>query len=78
NTVKWRIEYLLIGKMLGATQLCHYTVGNTLSTLPTREATAPLNQTISPGFSRVRNDPVRLIAAYPRAQALLAAVALPA
>ncbi|NKK90657.1 oligosaccharide flippase family protein [Rhizobium leguminosarum bv. viciae] len=43
-----------------------------------REATAPLNQTIYPGFSKVRNDPVRLIAAYQRAQALLAAVALPA
>ncbi len=78
NTLNWRIEYLLIGKMLGATQLGHYTVGNTLSTLPTREATAPLNQTIYPGFSKVRNDPVRLIAAYQRAQALLAAVALPA
>ncbi|MBA5805898.1 lipopolysaccharide biosynthesis protein [Rhizobium changzhiense] len=78
NTLNWRIEYLLIGKMLGATELGHYTVGNTLSTMPTREATAPLNQTIYPGFSSVRNDPVRLVAAYQRAQALLAAVALPA
>ncbi|MBY3068894.1 oligosaccharide flippase family protein [Rhizobium laguerreae] len=78
NTLNWRVEYLLIGKWLGATELGHYTVGNTLSTLPTREATAPLNQTIYPGFSRVRHDPVRLTAAYQRAQALLAAVALPA
>ncbi|EJZ17248.1 lipopolysaccharide biosynthesis protein [Rhizobium sp. Pop5] len=78
STLNWRIEYLLIGKMLGSTDLGHYTVGNTLATLPTREATAPLNQTIYPGFARVRNDPARLIAAYQRAQALLAAVALPA
>ncbi|ACI56234.1 lipopolysaccharide biosynthesis protein [Rhizobium leguminosarum] len=78
NTLNWRVEYLLIGKWLGAAELGHYTVGNTLSTLPTREATAPLNQTIYPGFSRVRHDPVRLTAAYQRAQALLAAVALPA
>ncbi|RUM23149.1 lipopolysaccharide biosynthesis protein [Rhizobium vallis] len=78
GTLNWRIEYLLIGKWMGSVQLGHYTVGNTLAMLPTREATAPLNQTIYPGFSKVRNDPVRLIAAYQRAQALLAAVALPA
>ncbi|MBB3917404.1 lipopolysaccharide biosynthesis protein [Rhizobium fabae] len=78
GTLNWRIEYLLIGKWMGSTQLGHYTVGNTLAMLPTREATAPLNQTIYPGFSKVRNDPVRLVAAYQRAQALLAAVALPA
>ncbi|TAY18245.1 lipopolysaccharide biosynthesis protein [Rhizobium leguminosarum] len=78
NTLNWRFEYLLIGKLLGAAPLGHYTVGNTLSTMPTREATAPLTQTIYPGFASVRNDTVRLTAAYQRAQALLAALALPA
>jgi O-antigen/teichoic acid export membrane protein len=78
NTLNWRFEYLLIGKLLGATPLGRYTVGNTLSTLPTREATAPLTQTIYPGFAKVRDNPERLAAAYQRAQSLLAAVALPA
>lgn len=78
NTLNWRFEYLLIGKLLGATPLGYYTIGNTLSTLPTREATTPLTQPIYAGLSRVRSDPVRLAAAYQRAQALLAAVALPA
>ena len=46
--------------------------------MPTREATSPLTQTIYPGFSSIRDDPARLAAAYQRAQALVAAVALPA
>src|SRR5690606_5827125 len=78
NVLNWRVEYLLIGKLLGAAPLGLYTVGNTLSTLPTREATAPLTQPIYAGLARVRADPARLTAAYQRAQALLAAVALPA
>jgi O-antigen/teichoic acid export membrane protein len=78
NTLNWRIEYLLIGKLLGATPLGYYTIGSTLATLPTREATTPLTQPIYAGLARVRNEPVRLAAAYQRAQALLAAVALPA
>lgn len=78
NTLNWRFEYLLIGKLLGATPLGHYTVGNTLSVLPTREATTPLTQTIYPGFASVRDNPERLAAAYQRAQSLLVALALPA
>jgi O-antigen/teichoic acid export membrane protein len=78
NTLNWRFEYLLIGRFIGTAPLGIYTMGNTLSTLPTREATAPLSQTIYPGFSRVKDDPPRLAAAYQRAQALLTAVALPA
>lgn len=78
NTLNWRFEYLLIGKLLGAGPLGHYTVGNTLSTLPTREATLPLTQTIYPGFANVRDNPARLRNAYQRAQALVTAIALPA
>lgn len=78
NTFNWRFEYLLIGKLLGAAPLGIYTVGNTLSQLPTREATTPLTQTFYPGFARVRDNPERLAAAYQRAQAMLVAMALPA
>ncbi|KAB0677698.1 lipopolysaccharide biosynthesis protein [Aureimonas leprariae] len=78
NTLNWRFEYLVLGKLVDATALGHYTVGNTFSTLPTREATAPLTATIYPGFASVRHAPERLANAYQRAQALVTFVALPA
>lgn len=78
NTLNWRFDYLLVGKMLGGTALGYYSVGSNLSMIPTREATLPLTQTIYPGFSSIRDDPWRLAAAYQRIQALVTAVALPA
>ncbi|MGK9164850.1 lipopolysaccharide biosynthesis protein [Inquilinus limosus] len=77
NTINWRTDHLAIGYVLGGTALGHYTVGDNLAVLPTREATAPLAQTLFPGFSRINDDPVRLRNAYQRAQTLLCAVALP-
>ena len=78
NTLNWRFDDLLVGKMLGGTALGYYSVGSNLAMTPTREATAPLVQTIYPGFSSIRDNPARLAAAYQRVQALVAAIALPA
>jgi O-antigen/teichoic acid export membrane protein len=78
NTLNWRFDYLLVGKVLGGSALGFYSVGSNLAMIPTREATLPLTQTIYPGFASIRNDPRRLAAAYQRVQALVAAVALPA
>ena len=78
STLNWRFDYLLVGKMLGGSALGYYSVGSNLAMMPTREATAPLTQTIYPAFSSIRDDPPRLAAAYQRVQALVAAVALPA
>jgi O-antigen/teichoic acid export membrane protein len=78
NTLNWRFDILLIGKMLGGTSLGYYTFGSNLARMPTREATAPLTQTIYPSFASIRNDPKRLAAAYQRVQALVSAIALPA
>jgi lipopolysaccharide exporter len=78
NTLNWRFDYLLIGKLLDATALGYYTLGNQLALLPTREAITPLTQTIYPGFAKIRGDRVRLGVAYQRAQALVTAIALPA
>ncbi|WP_161790322.1 lipopolysaccharide biosynthesis protein [Inquilinus limosus] len=77
NTLNWRTDHLAIGYVLGGTALGHYTVGDSLAVLPTREATAPLAQTLFPGFSRINDDIQRLRGAYQRAQTLLCAVALP-
>ncbi len=77
NTLNWRFDVLLIGKILGPTSLGYYSMGNNLAILPTRETTAPLKQTIYPSFANIRHDAERLAAAYQRAQALVTAIALP-
>ncbi|MET0660677.1 MAG: lipopolysaccharide biosynthesis protein, partial [Steroidobacteraceae bacterium] len=78
NTLNWRFDYLMIGRVLGMGALGHYTVGSNLAQAPTSETTTPLTKVIFPGFSSIRSDPTRLASAYQRAQALVTAVALPA
>jgi lipopolysaccharide exporter len=78
NTLNWRFDHLLIGKVLGSAALGYYTFGSNLARMPTREATAPLTQTIYPSFAAIGDDQDRLAAAYQRVQALVAAIALPA
>jgi lipopolysaccharide exporter len=78
NTLNLRFDYLLVGKVLGGTALGYYTVGSNLARMPTREAIAPLTQTIYPSFAGIGDDPARLAAAYQRVQALVSAVAMPA
>jgi lipopolysaccharide exporter len=78
NTLNWRFDYLLIGKMLGGTALGYYSMGSNLAMMATREATTPLTLTIYPGLASIRDNPSRLAAAYQRVQALVTAVALPA
>lgn len=78
STLNMRVDGLFIGKFLGNTVLGHYSLGGTLAAIPTQETTAPLRQTFFPVFSKMQNDPVRLAAAYQRAQAVVTAIALPA
>lgn len=77
NTLNWRFDVLLVGKLLGSTTLGNYTVGSNLSVVATREAIAPLVQTVYPSFAGIKHDPARLRAAYQRVQALITAIALP-
>jgi len=77
NTINWRADQLLVGHSLGKAELGYYSVGDNLAQMPTREATAPLRQTLFPAFSQISDDPDRLRAAYQRAQGLLTAAALP-
>lgn len=78
STLNTRMDGLFIGKFLGTAMLGHYSLGSTLAAIPTQETTAPLRQTFFPVFSKMQNDPVRLAAAYQRAQAVVTAIALPA
>lgn len=78
NAINWNFDQLLVGKFIGKTALGYYSVGNNLAVVPSREAMTPLTGTMFPAFSNLAHDPVRLAAAYGRAQAMVTAVALPA
>ena len=77
NTINWRFDQLILGYVLGNSALGHYSVGDRLAVLPTREATAPVAQAVFPGFAKLTADPERLKRAYQRAQSVLMLVALP-
>lgn len=83
NTLNWRFEFLLIGKILGTTSLGLYQMGSNFAQLPTREIMSPLKKVIYPGLTRVVNDPAskknpgRVRTAYQRAQAAATLIALP-
>jgi lipopolysaccharide exporter len=77
NTINWKFDQLLIGGYLGQAPLGLYTMGDNLAIMPTREATAPLFQTLFPAFSRLQAEPGRLRAAYQTSQTLMTAVTLP-
>lgn len=78
NTINWRFDQLLIGGLLGKSELGYYTVGDTLAYMPTREVTAPLSPVLFPAFSSFRDDRSRLRDAYIKAQTVTTALALPA
>lgn len=77
NTINWRSDGLLIGYFLGNQPLGYYSFGDNLASMPTREATAPIAQTLFPAFSRLNREKSRLRSAYQRSQAMLSAIALP-
>ncbi len=77
NTLNLNLDKLVVGYAYGPSLLGVYTVGDNLAALPTREATAPIAQTLFPGFARMADDPARLRHAYLRAQGLLCAIAFP-
>jgi len=77
NTLNWKFDHLLVGFLLGNKDLGYYTVGDNLSTKPTREMISPLETTLFPGFSKIGDDKQRLKHAYRKAQTLVALIALP-
>lgn len=77
DNLNWRLDTLLIGKFLGTRDLGLYSVGNNLSSFPTRETTQPIAKALFPAFTKLRHNTERLHAAYQRAQTLMTAIALP-
>jgi O-antigen/teichoic acid export membrane protein len=77
NTLNYRFDQLLVGTLLGRTELGLYTVGGRLAVVPGQELVRPLTSTLFPAFSIARTDPDRLRRAYQRVQGVVTAVALP-
>lgn len=77
NTLNYRFDTLFIGYFLGTAKLGIYSYADSLANMVTREATSPLANTLFPAFARLNGDPVRLQAAFFKAQGLLFAIALP-
>ncbi|MEB0136027.1 lipopolysaccharide biosynthesis protein [Actimicrobium sp. CCC2.4] len=77
NTLNSKLDFLLIGGVLGRPALGYYTVGDNLASMPSREMIAPLQFTLFPGFAKIKDDLDRLKQAYKSAQGLISALALP-
>ena len=77
TTISWRLDSLVVGTVLGRAPLGHYSVGENVANLPTREATMPLYATLFPALASLRDSPQQIARAYQRAQTFLTAVALP-
>jgi len=77
DVLNGRIDQLLMGTLLGRTTLGYYTMGDNISSLPTREAIAPFSNMLLPALSHVRHDRDRLRQAYISAQTLISAIAFP-
>jgi O-antigen/teichoic acid export membrane protein len=77
QTINWRLDPLIVGKFLGASQLGIFTVFGRLAAIPTTETVLPLTGTLFPALRHIRGDAPRLQAAAVRAQSVISAVALP-
>lgn len=77
NTVNWKMDPLILGGLTSRANLGLYTVGGDLAALPTREAMAPLTQSLFAALSRIKNDLERSRRAVSAGQALIFFVALP-
>ena len=73
----WKLDQFLIGYFLGKAPLGIYNFGDNLSNLPTREATAPIANTLFPAYSRIKGDKEKLARAFLLSQKILLAIALP-
>ncbi|PNU04774.1 lipopolysaccharide biosynthesis protein [Novosphingobium guangzhouense] len=77
NIVNWRFDQLIIGLFLPPAQLGAYSMADTISAIPSREATTPLIQALFPSFARMQDDRERLRRAYQTAQGAIGIIALP-
>lgn len=72
------IQNLMVGRLLGTQALGRLTVSQTLVLLPFSRVAAPIQEVLFPTFSRMQDEPRRILNAWNRVNQVTAAIALPA
>lgn len=76
--VRDRSDNIVIGRMLGTTQIGLFSVGAELAALPTTELVSPLCRVLYPNFTTVRNAGGNLVELYSQAMAITILITMPA
>ena len=71
------LQSLMIGRLLGPAALGRVTVSQTLVNLPSNRVAGPVQEVMFPAFSRMQNEPARILRALNRVNQVLAAIAFP-
>lgn len=77
QTLNWRSDPLLFGYFVPTSRLGQFSMAQRLASMSTQEFLAPIAQMLFPTFSRIRNNPHRLRAAYLSAQGVLTFIVVP-
>ena len=70
-------QSLMVGRFLGETALGRLTVSQTLVYMPFNRVAGPIQQVMFPAFSRMQDEPARIMAALNRVNQVIAAIAFP-
>lgn len=71
------VQALMVGRLLGATALGRLTVSQTLVYLPFNRIAGPIQEVMFPTFSRMQDEPTRILGALNRVNQVIAAIAFP-
>jgi len=70
-------QVLMVGRFLGASSVGRLTVSQTLVYLPFNRIAGPIQEVMFPAFSRMQDEPARILRALNRINQVLAAIAFP-
>ena len=71
------VQSLMVGRFLGPAALGRLTVSQTLVYLPSNRVAGPIQEVMFPAFSRMQNEPARILGALNRINQVIAAIAFP-
>lgn len=77
NYAAANVDYFVIGRRLGATELGYYTRAYSLMTLPFTHLSRVMMQVLFPAFARIQEDNARLIAGYAKVVTATSLVSFP-
>ncbi len=77
NYAAANVDYFVIGRRLGATDLGYYTRAYSLMTLPLVQLSRVIMQVLFPAFSRIQDDNARIIRAYSQVVTATSLVSFP-